>query len=83
MRNELGIVKQKLGGRKTITVKGIEYDWNPVYKDYHADKTGELLKWKTVIDALENRRYCLICQGIIEFLEQCRRCPYLEKCLTQ
>ncbi len=38
-------VDTKIGGKKTIYVKGDYWDWNPAYKTYNSRKTNELLRW--------------------------------------
>ena len=39
-------VNAKLGGMKTILVKGELWDWNTVYKTYNSRRQNELLRWE-------------------------------------
>lgn len=38
-------VNVKLGGMKTVFVKGEYWDWNTVYRTYNSRKQNELLRW--------------------------------------
>ncbi len=38
-------VNVKLGGMKTIIVKGEIWDWNSVYRTYKSRRQNELLRW--------------------------------------